>query len=265
MIIQPSHMTRWPRRLIAAFPAWLSAIAFVSACSTDGGSDAGDGSAIGFPVALESYCEEYARVTCDAAEDCFCLDGHSVDACLTVQLSACKEDVEVPADGGRMSYDSASAGACLAEIESIISDCSLEGDSFPQSCDDMLVGLLDTGKSCNDDDECRADLECIEDVCTEMPAVGQACVKDGYCASDDYCGEDQLCHVYTGLGGACSFTFECEDDLYCSAAGMCQPYRREGESCSEDLECESYDCVAERCESDDDDDDDDDDDACGLL
>jgi hypothetical protein len=216
-------------------PFALSAlITLAAACSGSG------------PVPLERYCEEYAKVTCAAADHCGCLDDLTRQYCTSFQASECQDDVVAPVQSGTRSYDAAEAGRCLSGLRGVLGDCSVEGDYWPEACDRMLVGLVPAGQACAGDDECVPPLECQSSVCTAMPGDGQPCLEGSYCAADLYCGEDDSCHVPRGRGGACPEGDEaCADDLYCdSRTTTCQPMLGSGESCAhaswacgEDLYC----------------------------
>jgi len=244
---------------------WLVLVA-LAACSSDETGGGGDGGGVlSTPVAFENYCAEYAKIGCAAAVQCDCLGSVGTDLCETYLRAECRGDVEEPVEAGRMSYDAALGGSCLAQIEAIVGDCSLDGDDYPAACDDMLIGQVTEGSACDEDAECVGALECSDDVCARMPMNGEPCL-DFSCAEDHSCGEDELCHVDAPLGGSCangvlcqdgycneqSFTCErdlavgescahatwaCDDDLYCSTAtSTCAPYPSVGESCVDSSE-----------------------------
>lgn len=276
-----------PRALRAAV---LSMALLLSACSGsgatagvagDGGGAAGDDAAGGPgapPAALADYCARYVELTCRAAAACGCLDGLAASFCDTYQAAECREDVEDPVASGRVGYDAAEGGRCLAGIEAIIADCSLDGDDEPDACDAMLVGQQGPGDPCDDSDECTPGTECDGEACAAVPQAGEACGADGRCASEHFCGADDRCHPYRAAGEPCADEpSQCDGDLYCSpATRRCAPYPGEGQGCAdsggtcaegrycdaEDVcraqggagapcaaaaECRSDDCAAGRC------------------
>jgi len=186
-------------------------------------------------VAFEEYCSEYASITCSAADKCGCLGTYSVGLCETYMGMECSGEVEEPVERGVMAYDAGLGGACLRGLRTLLGDCSLEGDDYPEACDSMLTGLVPEGSLCEDDDECAGGLDCLGELCTDLPRSGEGCL-DYTCASDFYCGNDQVCHPYRGPGEDCSDgTWTCDDDLYCDTRTYtCAPYLGPGESCSHD-------------------------------
>jgi len=212
-----------PSRSLPVLPLF----AVIAACSGAGGS-------LG-PVAFEDYCNDYAAITCSAADKCGCLGTYSVDLCETYMGMECRDEVEEPVERGVMAYDAALGGACLGGLRALLGDCSLEGDDYPEACESMLTGLVPEGSLCEGDDECVEGLDCYNELCTNLPKAGEACV-DYTCDSDTYCGNDQLCHPYKRAGEDCSdSTWTCDDDLYCDTRTYtCSPYLGPGESCSHD-------------------------------
>jgi hypothetical protein len=187
-------------------------------------------------VPIGDYCDEYAGITCEAAERCGCLEGVPVSFCLAYQADECQGDVIDPVEAGRYAYDALEAGRCLAAMRSMLRDCTGESLYWPDACDDMLVGLVPEGGACDGDSECAGDLECYSDACTRLPREGEACLAGSDCASGHFCGDDVLCHRNRGAGQPCpEGDTACEDDLYCdSRTTTCEPYLGAGESCAHD-------------------------------
>ena len=216
--------------------------ALVGAALGGCGSDTGTGGPdpLAGPIAFESYCDDYARMTCDIAQSCGCFAAGMYNFCLTYQKSSCHDDVEVPVQGGRQAYDPVAAGQCQAELQAEAEDCSLADATWPTACDDMLVGQVAEGGACQGSDDCVPDLDCLGDHCIALPGDGQACHPDYGCASGTYCGSDQVCHHEQAAGGPCpEGGSACGDGLYCSSASTtCQPYPGLGESCADSYSCE---------------------------
>jgi len=203
------------------------------ACSADSGSSDPFGPS-STPVAFESYCTEYAQMTCDVAQTCGCLQGVPIQYCLSYQGSDCHDSVELPVQSGRRRYDPSAAGQCLAETQAIIEDCSLDGVEWPTACDQMLVGQVPAGGSCDSDGDCVGTLECDGDHCLALPTDGAACHPQYGCATGNFCGQDGLCHGYRGAGAPCpEGSVACASELYCRPSSQtCEPYEGPGASCA---------------------------------
>ena len=200
----------------------------------DGGVGNGDGGGGSGSVSFDSYCDDFAQMTCDVAQQCDCLGGLSIDLCISYQTMGCDDEVTEPVEAGRMSYDPARGGQCLTQLRAIISDCSLEDAYWPDACDLMLVGLVSEGETCDGDDECQNELECYDDECVQVPTANQSCHPDYDCADNLYCGDDDICHPYRGDGQPCPEGDRvCDDDLYCDSRTVtCEPYITSGGSCT---------------------------------
>jgi hypothetical protein len=204
---------------------------FLSAIITLAAACSGSG-----PIPLEEFCARYAETLCDAAERCGCLSDLEVTYCPTYLAGECQDNVVAPVQSGTRAYDEAAAGHCLGGYRSMLSDCSVEGDSMPEACDTMLVGVIPAGQGCESDSDCQPGLECHSSACTAMPGQGDPCLDSSYCAEDLFCADDGRCEAPRGRGEACPEGGEaCADDLYCdSATTTCQPPLGAGASCAAD-------------------------------
>jgi hypothetical protein len=202
----------------------LGCVLALAACSGSG------------PIPLDKFCAQYAQTLCDAAERCHCLSELEISYCPTFMASQCQDDVVAPVQSGRRAYDAAAAGHCLGGMSSVLSDCSVEGDDLPETCDTMLAGLIPEGQGCESDDECVPGLECHDSACTRMPGRGEACLQEVYCAEDLFCADDGTCSAPRGSGSPCPEGGEaCADDLYCdSVTTTCRPPLGAGDSCAAD-------------------------------
>ena len=126
--------------LAAASTLVAAAFLFLS-CSNSGSSYGA--------VPLENYCDEYAQMICRAAERCDCLGGYSQEICRAYVRPDCVDEVEDPVNSGRYIYNPVEAGKCLGALERIASDCSTDGDDWPDACDRMLVGNVSAGQACD--------------------------------------------------------------------------------------------------------------------
>lgn len=232
----------------------------------------------GGPVSFEDYCHKLTQMSCEAAVACDCIGEITVDVCVSWLLPECKNTVETPVRAGRVQYDPAAGGACIHQISSILSDCSLQGDDYPDACDAVLVGVKGEGEPCDDDEVCQPGLDCRDDRCVSMPGDGDPCL-DHDCDEDLICGPDDKCHERAGQGASCEDDDQCQDDLYCNevakqcrsypgsgepcVAGRCQDgtycgdgdvcrdVRSPGEACSADHECATDRCEASVCAEED--------------
>jgi hypothetical protein len=209
-------------------PVLVTALLLLTGCGGDGVSSA--------PVPLEAFCQRYAEITCKAADKCGCLTDLTRAYCPSFQLSSCQDDVDDKVSSGKYDYDAAKAGSCLAATAAVISDCSVEGDSLPDSCDQIAVGKVPAGQACSSGSECAPGLDCIDDRCAVLPGTGEACLAEHYCAKGHYCGSDNICHPYVTSGGPCADSASvCAEKLYCdSRSSTCQPYLGAGDGCAHD-------------------------------
>ena len=128
---------------------------------------------------------------------------------------------------GRMIYDAAAAGDCVAAIED--ASCAEYGSSQLASmsaCRPFLLPQVADGGGCTQDYECTSD-NCegatnpidgpsTDGACAPMPGDGEAC--DENCADGLYCDGD-VCAPLGAIGDACNVRSACASD-YC-AANMC--------------------------------------------
>jgi hypothetical protein len=198
-------------------------------CQENSGGGPGSG-----PVAFEDYCTAYAKMSCEIARDCDCLEGYTIEMCQTYQQMDCSDSVEAPVNSGRVTFDPISAGNCLHQMWSIARDCSLDDLEELTGCETLLVGTVAENGACDGSEECLPGLSCLGDVCLRLPTEGQACHPDYGCASGNYCGEDDLCHGYQGSGGPCPEGDQaCGSGLYCDdRVSQCAPYLGASESCA---------------------------------
>jgi hypothetical protein len=146
---------------------------------------------------------------------------------------SCQDDVEKSVNAGKKTYDANQAGQCMHDLDAVVSDCSLQSDSYPPACDKMLVGALAAGVACSNSGECQPGMSCESKVCTVMPKDGQACLNH-QCADNLFCGNDTICHAHRSQGSACpEGNYACADNLFCDPkTTTCQPHLGSGGDCS---------------------------------
>lgn len=193
------------------------------------------------PVPYERFCDRYATMACRIAVDCDCLGGVPASTCESYMRSDCADWVETPVNAGRMAYHADEGGKCLANMEAIARDRSLADAYWPESCDRMLTGVVQSGQACDGDEECLAGLACWNDQCVQMPGDGAACLDGTACAEGCFCGQDTLCHSYRAAGQPCpEGDTACDDGLYCDPrTTQCAPYIAQGGDCAHT----PYDCA----------------------
>ena len=122
-------------------------------------------------------------------------------------------------DAGRLGYDSAAAGECVAAADGAACGGAAGGvDS--EACDRVFVGQVAIGGACEGDDECAGEASCEGDpgACEALPALGAPCI--GPCVSGAYCDfATSVCTTLKSNGAACDSEFECQSD-YCDDTTM---------------------------------------------
>ena len=131
---------------------------------------------------------------------------------------------------GRIEYDSAAAGDCIAALEGL--SCSQYASASVadvSSCRPFIIAKVGDGGGCAQDYECTSD-NCVgatqsggtstDGECKPLPTAGQSC--DDNCADGLYCGYDtstgmEVCQALKADGAQCTFDRECESD-YCDEA-----------------------------------------------
>jgi hypothetical protein len=131
---------------------------------------------------------------------------------------------------GRIEYDEAAAGGCIAAIEDV--SCSeYGGREFldDSRCRPFIIPKVANDGACTEDYECTSD-NCAgadgdtEGACKPIPTAGQACDDD--CADGLYCGFDtsngmRVCQALKANGAMCSLDRECESDTCDDASHLC--------------------------------------------
>jgi hypothetical protein len=188
------------------------------------------------PVQQDEFCDAWARTTCDALVRCGCIGGVEVDMCPVFAADYCVDDFMGGMGSDRYEFRPAIAGNCVGETGRLLSDCVIDdSDGFlGWSCYEVFEGIVDEGGACDVDDECVDGLECWADVCTRMPAQGQACLDGWECGEDLYCADGDVCRMPGGAGASCpEGDIACADELWCDPeTDTCRPYLGSGGDCS---------------------------------
>lgn len=133
---------------------------------------------------------------------------------------------------GRVEYDAAAAGECVAALESLTcTQYSMsETAAITAGCRPFLTAKVEDGGACLHGYECTSrncegasnpiDGPSTDGMCKPLPTAGQPCDEtcaDGlYCAFDASAGMD-ICHATQENGTQCNLDRECTSD-YCDEA-----------------------------------------------
>lgn len=194
-------------------------------------------------VSLGDYCARVPEIAgcgqlkaCGwAPPDASCDEVPWRDRYVPVELP-CSPALLEAIDAGRVDFDSAAAGRCLASAQR---SCRW----MPAGCDLVFSGSLDEGASCRTLHECRRGLWCDQSAgcpgtCRPQSALGSqtpspelACVKPYWSAAD---GGRFRCENPGPVGASCEQSFKvCTDGLWCRPTpdgGICSDARA-GASC----------------------------------
>jgi hypothetical protein len=210
---------------------------FVAGCGGDGGS----------PVPLDNLGTELGTASCRKQFEC-CTDAEimaqymnitymgqpitteqqCIDFSTALLSSFLVDDYKASLAAGRIAYDEAAAGDCIAAIENT-------------SCADYAAAIAGGGKSTS--------LVSCESPVTPKVTTGGACAHDYECTTDNCVGAtsngtDGTCQPVPTAGQPCDFS--CADGLYCgydsSSMMVCQATKANGAQCNIDDECTSDNC-----------------------
>lgn len=161
---------------------------------------------------------------------------------------------------GRATYDAASAGSCLAFIETATCD-QLEGwmdERYGQaSCRAAVKGKLGDGASCYSGNSCASGL-CQEFIacpfsCKTVVSQGTQCGASNWCEPGSYCNtavSPWVCAPLLGQGATCGGFPICAAGLQCVGASppfTCQPLQTSG-ACMDSAQCAiGYHCAGSAC------------------
>ncbi len=198
------------------------------------------------PVALEQFSTAAMDAVCDWAVGC----RNMPDAATCRRFLDPKQydtrRAEDAVAAGRMSYDPAAGGACIAATAA--AGCAATPFSDP-SCGRLFTGLVVEGDACTSDYECAGGAACEDAVCQvqcclgrcgppvdppespSLAAVGEPCQSHGDCRVGAYCETDGRCAAMPDQPGQRCLIGCARGDLYCDVdllscrefAGLDQP------------------------------------------
>jgi len=216
-----------------------------------GGDDGGS------PIDIDSLGIELAMSSCARQFDC-CSDAEIMDqymgithdgqpitteeACVSFTNAVFSSLAIVPYKEsiamGRIEYDGAAAGGCVAAIERVTCaeySSGLVADEGPD-CRPFLIPKVADGGGCTEDYECTS-TNCdgemtplggprVDGMCAPIPAAGQPC--DDKCTDGYYCGfpptsGPRACQPLRADGMQCNVDSQCASDHCDTDAGMCAP------------------------------------------
>lgn len=254
----------------------LGHLAMLLVVATAGcGDDDGGGPPAG-PVALESFCAEYADAYCTAVAPCMC----SADDAMMCRERAMRNCIlgdatpfRIAVSEGRMVYDPDAAGAFLATLRGSGCDLRELTDGATPYDHASLFGVLEggiaPGETCGlgsatsvGPDECRRGV-CVGTTCLgfsvegepcdvdpEMRVVSRDCVPEVpvdeplgnaalRCAPDAPGSMTGTCLLALPDGEACTAPADCRSGR---CEGTCTAKAADGLPCTENLECTSGRC-----------------------
>ena len=205
------------------------------------------------PVAAEAFMGAYANALCDRAARCLSVASYLDPACEDGVRQSFGDEVTKAIAAGRIAYDAAAAGECLAGLAATDCLASQLTDATLTSCLSALTGKVAQGQPCLGTFECAAGTcpSVSGDTCpTVCPAVAKAGEACSYLSGPD-------CDVRAGLrcssgtcvlpttdGGSCVDNYGCKSGLVC-VENKCGPLRGEGDGCGADSSCaQGFFCVS---------------------
>lgn len=178
---------------------------------------------------VEDFAEGFVAEMCDTLFDCCDATERASLGADAPDRGSCPDTVGLNADGlaellgditagGRASFDSERAAACLAWLSE--ATCVERAGAIGRghhACDLPLTPRVRDGDACTQHPQCLSGY-CVplEERCAPMPRLGEPC--SGMCAAGQYCGgeSERTCHEEESAGGPC------ELDAHCAAGLMCR-------------------------------------------
>jgi MYXO-CTERM domain-containing protein len=203
----------------------LATVFFVSTAALFG---CGGGGGSGGSVPISQFGSQYSQAMCAQNFKCCSvadIDGRTMQECTETNstlFSALAGSFSEGQAAGRLTYDAALMGMCIAAIKQL-------------SCDEWKMGLTMS----NQPNACKAAV-------TAKVAAGGACLDDNECMTGNCDGADSAatppvtgtCTNLIAAGGSCAGVVECADGLTCTSPGnVCAPKKAGGEACTSDSEC----------------------------
>ncbi len=234
----------------------LAVVLALAACADPPAPPAGpDAGVLVEPVPFESYGIAAADAYCAWAVRC----RHVPDDTTCRRLLDPKNyDTRRAADGmrlGRLRYDAAAAGRCLAAARGSICPAP---PFLDVSCGGVFTGLVPRDGACTTAYDCAGHARCLRPVCgpgccvgscgpPEAPVVdpplapvGEPCRAHGDCVYTAYCEAGRCALLPDEVGEHCLFGCAV-GDLYCDLdTETCRRHPALGEACSPEAKCNPF-------------------------
>jgi len=245
-------------------------ISLVCAAACGGRSSSSQGQAA--PVPESQFTDSAANAFCAGVQACCSSKGFSANAsvCNTnLRSTVLKDSCQAP-----FVYDAQAAGDCIAQVQNLLSTCSIVNDGNAAACRNVCVGSVALGSPCNNYPECanssKGDVSCMP---TSASGAASVCVATPHGKPGDPCqatctaregGYQWSCPLDTNAPGNTSNQgglAKCytNDGLYCSTLdGTCHPSVVVGGACTGSNDCgtaaycdsASSTCIAKAVEGD---------------
>jgi hypothetical protein len=210
-----------------------------SAAGSGGGGDASQGGQVGkgganssTSTSLDDYPTAYATALCRVFERCWTAFTDGVgDDCVAYLEKVARAGrfnrVRDAVNEGRLSYQPEALSACVAALEQ--ASCA---DVDLLACSDLVIGQKQAGESCELDEECAGDTQCLVQSscpgsCGPRAKLGEACSEFNECERGLSCAEDALgdgsCVETAQLGEMCGSLRPCAGLLRCEGLDRSTP------------------------------------------
>jgi hypothetical protein len=192
-------------------------------------------------TSIDSFPREYASAVCGQSFKCCTtaeLEDHTSRSCnenTRLALSFVVGSIKQSQSRGRARFQNDQARACVEALAGM--SCAewrnpVTRDRAAPACNELVLGLVEDGKPCAGDHECRSrycegdttemDGKPPRDGACKAPAPpGGSCVEEEACASGGYCDRATMkCAATKDDGASCFDEAECKSGL-CGDDGKC--------------------------------------------
>jgi hypothetical protein len=203
--------------------AWTAVVALGSAMGCGGGSAGPSGG----PVQLAQLPATWAQTVCSQNFKCDSVADimkRTQTDCVQTDTTVWQAAVGAVQDGeakGRLGYDAAQMGTCLATLAHESCAEWTTGLTHDVSCPEAFSAKVAVGGACQSDFECimghcdgataaTMTMPAVDGACKATLAHGAACVFGDACVSTDYCdGTTNVCAAKKTGGADCGGDDEC--------------------------------------------------------
>jgi len=209
------------------------------------------------PVTAEEYCMALASGVCGFFTRC-CTPEEIVDSgaselgcedpVRSEVFQSCMEDFENPLSEGTITVDREAMAEMREALDEEAAVCPGFGATslmknyvFRELTSRVLLGTLEEGQPCEDEQECLEELTCdlYRLVCVDRVREGGVCRDEWECDPGLVCLRGR-CNAPADAGEPCAGIQECLVGLWCDR-NMCTPLLTEGRTCDPDvMSCEGW-------------------------